>query len=291
VPLTARRAFDEVLRLAIEDLEQSGFDSVARVEYWTKMLQDAAARAAGSSFRREEALKRGLETIYRRLVERGGLAKHHRGVGRFVLERVRPSLHAELGRRVYASTSLIKLNREKAVEQTLQRFKGWATSVPVGGSDTVDKREVKENVKKSLASLSFEERRVNIDQGHKLASSLSSILAHDGGALAGRWHSHWRQSGYNYRDDHKHRDDVVYAVRGNWALSRGLMKAPHGYTDDVEQPGEFVNCRCYYEWIYSLRDLPRDMLTGKGVDELKRARDSRGDSDQSADAQAVENVG
>jgi len=285
MPASARRTFDEILTAAVADLTDHGFDSPGRVEYWTKMLQEAAERVAGSSHMREEALRRGLETIYRRLVERGGLAKRHRGVARFVLERVKPSLRAELDRRIYAAADLIKLNKERAVEQTLQRLKGWATSVPAGGSDVVDKREVKESVKKALGSLAFEERRVVIDQGHKLASSLSDILAREGGALAGIWHSHWRQSGYNYREDHRERDGVVYAVRGNWALQRGLMKASNGYTDEIEQPGEFVYCRCYYQWIYSLRDLPRDMLTQRGIDELARVRREIRGSDGRADAQ------
>jgi hypothetical protein len=281
--VTARRTFDEILTMAVADLTDHGFDSPGRIEYWTRMIQEAAERVAGSSYMREEALRRGLETIYRRLVERGGLAKRHRGVARFTLERVRPSLRAQLDRSIYAAADLIRLNKKRAVESTLQRLKGWATSVPAGGSDVVDKREVKANVKKALGSLPFEEQRVIIDQGHKLASSLSDILARDGGALAGIWHSNWRQSGYNYREDHRDRDGVVYAVRGNWAIARGLMKATNGYTDDFEQPAEFVSCRCYYEWIYALRDLPRDMLTQRGIDELDRVRkEVRGDSDQPA---------
>jgi hypothetical protein len=32
------------------------------------------------------------------------------------------------------------------------------------------------------------------------------------------------------------------------------------------------NCRCYAQWLYSLRQLPADMLTDKGRTELKRAR-------------------
>jgi hypothetical protein len=284
MPASARRTFDEILTMAVADLTDHGFDSPGRVEYWSKMLQEAAERVAGSSHMREEALRRGLETIYRRLVERGGLAKRHRGVARFVLERVRPSLRAELDRRIYAGADFIKLNKERAVEQTIQRLKGWATSVPAGGSDVVDKREVKENVKKALGSLPFEERRVVIDQGHKLSAGLSGILARDGGALAGMWHSHWKQSGYNYREDHKERDGVCYAVRGNWAIQSGLMKAPNGYTDDIEQPAEFPFCRCYYQWIYALRDLPKDMLTQRGQDELARVRREIRGTDGRADA-------
>lgn len=279
-----RRSFDETLTLAVADLTTHGFDSPQRIEFWTNELQKSAERSIRSPQLQEQALRRGLETIYRRLIDRGQLAKRHPGVARFVLERVRPHLRAELDRRIFASADLIRLNRAKSIEQTLQRFKGWATSVPVGGSKSTDKREVKQDVKKSLGSLSFEERRVVIDQGHKLASSLSDILAREGGALAGVWHSHYRQAGYDYREDHRDRDGKVYVVRGNWALSRGLMQATDGYTDEIEQPGEFVYCRCYYQWVYSLRDLPKDMLTKKGAEELARVRKQvRGDSEERDD--------
>jgi len=276
-----RRSFDEVLAQAVADLTDHGFDSAQRVEFWTRQLEEAAQRVAGSAHQREEHLRRGLETIYRRLVERGGLLRRHRGVGRFVLERVRPHLRAELDRRIWASADLIRLNRRRAVDETLQRFKGWASSIPAGGSDTTNRREVKHDVARSLGSLTFEERRVTIDQGHKLATSLSDILARDGGALAGRWHSNWRQRNYNYREDHRERDGVVYAVRGNWALAAGLMTAPDGYTDDITGAGEEINCRCYYEWIYALRDLPREMFTKKGREALEQARgrSSRADAD------------
>ena len=172
-----------------------------------------------------------------------------------------------------ASAQLIKLNRTAAIEKTLQRFSGWSTSIPKGGSDVVDKLKVKGDIRKSLAQLPFEERRVLVDQGHKFTASLSEILATNSNALAGEWHSHWKQLNYNYRPDHKERDRKVYVVRDNWALKAGLMKAGAvGYTDDITRPGEEVFCRCFYRWIYNLRDLPPEMLTLKGSKELERVR-------------------
>jgi len=41
-----------------------------------------------------------------------------------------------------------------------------------------------------------------------------------------------------------------------------------GYTDEITTPGEEVFCRCFYRWIYNLRDLPKDMLTIKGKEQL-----------------------
>jgi len=62
-------------------------------------------------------------------------------------------------------------------------------------------------------------------------------------------------------------------VRDNWALEKGLIKlAGHQYTDQVTEPGEEVFCRCYYEYIYNLRDLPPEMITAKGREALELAR-------------------
>jgi hypothetical protein len=186
-------------------------------------------------------------------------------VARWMVERLRPQLRAELDQRIMASANLIKLNRREEMARTLGRFSGWATSIPKGGTTAADRRAVKEEIRKPLASLPYRERLVLNDQGHKLVASLNDIVAKGNGAIAYVWRSHWRQAGYDYREDHKERDGNVYALRGNWAIERGLMKVgPAGYYDDVTAVGEEVNCRCFVTALYVLRSLPQNMLTGKG---------------------------
>lgn len=214
-----------MLRLAIADITEHGFDSSGRIDFWTEQLRQAAMRTVTPIWRMEALLKTGLSAIYRRLVERGQIARYHPGIPRFTVERVAPHLRAELDRRILASANLIKLDRQQAIDKTLQRFQGWATSIPGGGSDAISKQQTAKEVRKALARLSFEERLVLIDQGHKFTANLSNILAQDGGAIALIWHSHWRQANYDYREDHKERDGQVYALRGNWAMQKGLMKA------------------------------------------------------------------
>ena len=133
----------------------------------------------------EQMLKDALAAVYDRLVEKGDVVRLHPGIPRFTLERLKPQLRAELDRRILASADLIRLNRKNSIEKTLQRFVGWSTSIPKGGSDVVDKAAEKKKIRKSLAQLPFEERRVLIDQGHKLRASISEIVAKDGNAIAG----------------------------------------------------------------------------------------------------------
>lgn len=265
--------FFETVTAAIKDFEEHGFDSVERLAYWTDLIRKSAVDSLVSESTLNETLNRTLGGIYKRMIDDGQIVKAHPGIARFTIDRLKPKLRNELDRRMMVSRSLIKLNREQMVEKTVQRFAGWASSVPAGGSRAVDVKETKESLRKALTSLPFEERRCVIDQSAKFVSSLNDIIATDGGAIAGRWHSQWRRPGYQARVDHKERDHKVYAIRGNWALEKGLMKAgPNGYADQITMPGEEVFCSCSYQYLYTLRDLPDDMVTAKGRESLNDAR-------------------
>lgn len=264
-------SFQTVLAQAIADIERYGYDSQARLDRWVQLIQAEATASLTPPDAVDRALRESLGNVYRRLVSDGGALKVHKGVGRFTLDRLQPKLRAELDRRIMVSANLIKLNRTAMVNTTVQRFTGWASSIPPGGSEAVDVRETKKHTAKALMSHTFEERRVFIDQAHKLTGDINNIIAVDGGAIAGQWKSHWRQPGYNYREDHKERDSKVYAIRGNWAMEKGLMKVgPDGYADQITKPGEEPMCRCSYVYLYNLRDLPDDMATVKGKATINR---------------------
>lgn len=301
-------SFYETVTAAVNDIAENGYDP-QRVDQWLVLIAAAAERDMTPRDVMERTLKNSLTAIYARYVDKGAMLTQGRGatgrsfdnalfsqaqeksasgagginmakaagVGRFTIENVKPALRAELDRRIMASAQLIRMNRAEAIQKTLHRFSGWSTSIPQGGSDAVDKNEVKKDITKSLKRLPFEERRVLIDQGHKFTAALSETLATDNGAIAVEWHSHWRQANYNYRKDHKERDRKVYTIRNNWAIQRGLMKVGDaGYYDEVTGFGEEVFCRCYGTWIYALRDLPADMLTNKGAVLMEEIRQKIG---------------
>lgn len=267
------KAFAEVLREAIDDVSLHGYDSITRIEGWLLRIRAAAEQATRSSRAQDDLVRDALVAIYQRLVERGGILRSHTGLARVSLDRIQPHLRAELDRRILASTDLVKINREDAIRQTLKRFSGWSTSIPKGGSAAVDKRSVAQELKKPVARQKFEASRVAIDQGHKLRASISQTIAEGSNAIALIWHSHWRQSGYAYRRDHKERDLEIYMLRGNWAQAKGFAKPGRaGYYDQITSVGEEVFCRCYAQYLYSLSALPPEMLTNKGRDALASAR-------------------
>ena len=239
---SGQQTFAEVLTAAVADMSTHGFDSAERLERWTSLLRQAAERETTSPERLTILLQEGLRSIYHRLVENGGVLGRHPGVPRWTFEKLKPKLRDELSKRILMSANLIRMNRAEAISDTLRRFQGWGSSIPAGGSKAVDKNETKAAIKKSLSSLPYDVRRVIVDQGHKFTASLNEVVAHDGGAIAGRWRSHKFQRGYDGRPEHNERDGKVYAIRGNWALAKGLMNKGAGYTDEMTKPGEEVFC-------------------------------------------------
>lgn len=266
-------SFYRVVTAAVREFEENGFDSAERLTYWIERIRKSAEETLTPQAVLERTLRDSLAGVYKRLIEDGKIIQAHPDISRFTLDRLKPKLRAELDRRVMVSRSLVTLNREQMVEKTVQRFAGWASSVPAGGSRAVDVKETKDHIRQALTSMPFTERRLHIDQGHKFTAALNEIIAVGGGAIAVRWNSQWRRAGYGYRVDHKERDQKVYLLRESWAREKGLVKVgSDGYYDDITKVGEEVYCSCFATWVYALKKLPEDMLTANGKKALEAAR-------------------
>ena len=271
-----RETFFEVLTKAMNAVSSGEAQSEETLAQWQSRLREAAQREVFGAQDLEARVREEMQRIYSALIEKGGVLSRHKGVARFGPEKVRPQLRTEMERRIKSATDLIRLNRAEAVDTSLRRFIGWSSSIPPGGGGPSDRREEKERIRKGLSGLPFEERRVLIDQGQKFRQNLSEILAMGNGAIACVWHSHWRQSNYNFREDHKERDENVYLLKESWAKERGLVKTGEaGYYDDITKAGQEVYCRCYVTWIYRLSDLPDEMLTARGREELEKLREAK----------------
>ncbi|WP_080483993.1 Hint domain-containing protein [Burkholderia cenocepacia] len=237
------RTFHDVLTEAIRDITEHGYDDPGRLQEWLRRLRFAAMADLPTDAEMRNRMQTAMDAVFHRTLSKTGALRYHPGVPRFTIERLAPSLRPELDKRVRASVDLIKLNRERAVEQSLQRLAGWVSSVPAGGSRAVDKPEVRESIAKPIRQLRYEERRVSIDQGHKLMSSINAVIAEQTQAIGAKWRSHYRDKSYNARPDHAERDSKIYLVRGSWAHEQGLVKpGPAGYTDQITMPGEEVFC-------------------------------------------------
>ncbi|HBY4289888.1 TPA: hypothetical protein MIT84_14960 [Klebsiella pneumoniae] len=265
------KTFTRTVREAVKFFLRNGYTSRQELEQWQAIIRQAAESETDDDYM--SMVSDRLRKTYDLQVSKAGALERHRGLSRFTLNYMEPKLRSELDRRILASADLIKLNRTAAINKTVQRFSGWATSIPVqdyvgGGLSPSSRSGVNYNcdhIQKSAQQVDYEARRVMIDQSHKLIANIDNIIATGNNAIAAEWHSHWRQAGYDYREDHKERDKLVYLIRGNWAQKNGYVKAGSaGYLDEITQPGEEVFCRCYVTYLYNLRSIPEDMLTQKG---------------------------
>ena len=265
------KTFTRTVREAVKFFLRNGYTSRQEMEQWQAIIRQAAESETDDDYM--SMLSDRLRKAYDLQVSKAGALERHKGLSRFTLNYMEPKLRSELDRRILASADLIKLNRTAAINKTVQRFSGWATSIPVqdyvgGGLSASSRSGIVANaqhIQKSAEQVDYEARRVMIDQSHKLIANIDNIIATGNNAIAAEWHSHWRQPGYDYREDHKERDKLVYLIRGNWAQKNGYVKAGRvGYLDEITQPGEEVFCRCYVTYLYNLRSIPEDMLTQKG---------------------------
>lgn len=262
----SRRTFNQTLADAIRELAETGYQSPERIDYWLSELRRAAESEIGPDWRLDRDVRGKFDALFTRLIERRGIEKYVPGVTRFTIASVRPELRAELDRRIVAAADLIRLHRREAVERTLQRFRGWSTSIPPGGDGTIDKRETRMSIGKSVAQVAFERRRCEVDQGYKLIANVSEIVATDAGAIAGIWHDHGQHDrSYDARKEHLARSGRIFLVKDSWAIREGLIvRGSRPYMEEIEKPGQLVYCRCWYQFLTSPRRLPDDMLTRRG---------------------------
>lgn len=270
--------FTRTVRDAVKFFLRNGYSSREELERWQAIIRQAAESETADDYM--AMVTRNLTKAYDLQVGRAGALKRHQGISRFTLNYLEPKLRTELDRRILASADLIQLNRKKAIDTTLSRFSGWASSIPSADSIALTgiqgtMRETAAHIQKAAEKVDYEARRVMIDQNHNLIANIDNVIATSNNAIAAIWHSHWRRPGYDFREDHKERDQLYYLIRGNWAQKNGYVKAgPAGYLDEITQPGEEVFCQCYVTYIYNLRSIPEYMLTQKGqkfMESMKKA--------------------
>ncbi len=266
-------SFRQVLSEAVAYFEKWGYENPSVLLTWITRIRMAAEKEAGTLASRQKNVRDALNSIFYRMTQKGRLIERaNPGISKVTIRMIAPSLKSELDRRILASADLIRLNRDRAIEETLQRFSGWCTSIPPGGSGAVEKREVISHISKPLQSRTFEERRLAIDQGHKLVANVNHIIGVQSGAIAVKWR-HVHQAGYDGRPEHEARDGQIYVLKDSWAREKGLVKAgSNPFYDDIDQVSVAPFCRCWAEFKISLSQLPEDCLTAKGKKTLEETR-------------------
>jgi hypothetical protein len=263
--------FDEVLTGAVNFFVENGYTNYESIIYWLKRLEKAARNQLLSTTQLNEKLKYALNAEYIRLVERGLLMKNHPGIQKSTIARLRPQLRQALANRTNAAIALIRLAREEEIANTLRRFSGWASSLPPTPSPLVRQADIRRSIRAGLTQAALRERRLLSDQTRKLSANLHATTASAGGAIAARWISNWKLSNYDFREAHRElarqSESSPYLIRNSWAHTQGLLNTVGAiFTDQLpHQPAQVPYCRCYFEYIYALEDLPPSLVNKKAA--------------------------
>lgn len=265
--------FNTLIMEALRYFATHGYTSEGALQDWLMRLHIVLERELPSDTWTRKQIGNALGVVFSREIKHG-IQKRVPGVTRYTLDRVAPSLRAELDRRIFAGADLIRLNKRAAVEKTLQRFSGWVSSVPSAGSaaTATELREAAKEIGKSVRQVKYEARRVAIDQGMKLSASVAHVVAKAEGAIACVWHDRGEHdASYDARPAHLKRTGTLFLVRDNWAMNEGLVaKRGFEYYDDLtDQAAVLPFCSCYVTWSTSIRDLPDTLLTAKGRESLR----------------------
>ena len=260
--------FYRTLAKALDEFSKFGYDSLDRLNYWLGQLRIAANHALPAQDQVRRQIRARLGQMFKNATSKTAFQRNHPALAQYALQRLGPRLAPLLERRILASADLITLHRDQSIEKVLQRFQGLVTSIPPGGTRSIEYSEAKKAISKSLRQMTFEERRVVIDQGHKLVANVQQTIAEDNDAIGFRWR-HVHEVGYHGRPEHEARDGEFFPLRGNWAMRDGLMKkGQNPYMDEIDMVAQAPFCRCWAVWVYNIRDLPDECLTEKGRDRI-----------------------
>jgi hypothetical protein len=173
----------------------------------------------------------------------------------------------------YGREAALYLNGEMAAFRArLAEFLGMAFS---GNANPGELKSKVTGIKRAFRDLTKWDRFFSTIKNNSFPSAINRTFSFEGNPLAARWSYSPLDEAGEFRNVYSHKDlaDRIYAIRGNWALERGLMKpGAYGYVEDAPAPGEEFDCMCRFQFIYNLRSLPESMLTPKGESELARAK-------------------
>ena len=154
--------FTRTVREAVKFFLRNGYSSREELERWQAIIRQAAESETADDYM--SMVTRNLTKAYDLQVGRAGALKRHQGISRFTLNYLEPKLRTELDRRILASADLIQLNRKKAIDTTLSRFSGWASSIPSADSIALTgiqgtMRETADHIQKAAEKVDYEARR------------------------------------------------------------------------------------------------------------------------------------
>lgn len=283
----------DILTGAITDIAVNGYNSEATINRWLMSLQNSLKNYSANLPAARSLVEKSMTQAFNQSFfdSKGNpsakFLQRNRGIDAFTLQRLKPKAQMKLQERIAQNASLIVLDRDAAIADTLKRFQGW--TIGQVAQQAITKTEIKKQAEAILkpvnnAPRDFVPRRRMIDQNAKMVAAVNDVIAEDGGALAMTWHQNWSANPRNAENagkkdklsphkNHEQFDGKTFIRRESWAVKEGLLKKGDlPFLEDLQTfPGHEVYCGCTASYDYSLTALYRirpDAFTQKGLEKI-----------------------
>lgn len=201
--------------------------------------------------------------------------ERNKGLDSYSYNDLLPELQQQLQNCVNDSLALIKYRNEQEKIEVEKRFRNFIKN---DLNEDTDLNDLKEALKIEETKEKLDKHTLNIiiDQETKMVNNLDRIVALNNGAIGCIWHTMLDirvvgnpnglyPKGTKEHGNHYKRQGVFFAYKSGFAYQQGLLKAK--VYEDLEDGGveKAINCRCFLENIYDLRDVPEEYLSKKGL--------------------------
>lgn len=206
--------------------------------------------------------------------------KNHK-ISAYDMRDVSPEFRKILEKRVLNSLNAIKIKDKKLLLELESRFVEFMMN---------DKDKTIKNLRENLrANETIKQsknyvRNILRDQATRMNDDIDYTNGMLNGAIGLIWHTQEDNRvvgnpsgkypiGNELHNNHYKRNNVFFALKDSYATKKGLLNASiFEDLEDIKNAGRAINCRCDYEYIYDLRDVPSMYLSKKGIEYINKLK-------------------
>jgi len=284
---TINAAIDEMLKLG---------PAASTLGLWRDTLEQILDQAAPPAPEGAAAVKHYCQRYFNQVVQARGLTvrsiAHSDGaaarrspehstaiIGPSTFERLEPKIRSTFAACVKEAQEQAEPFRRSELQKALAAFEQWAKSIPLGGTKDRAYREAARDVRQALKAFPQWDKAYCGHKAYNFPTAVSRLFSEGSGGAspqgtqyAGPIAAIWRWGAWTHETEHERFNGRAFVVRGNWAITKGFINQSVAmYTDQMPHPGD-DNCRCHYQYLYSLRDLPPELLSREGKEALAKAK-------------------
>ena len=270
------------LRQELENNNKLGLFNNPSVEYMEAIKNKISLKINSYMNRQYKKYSSYFQTNFRRNflnIKNKKIYKTNIGLKTFKLSDLSPEFEKAYKTANLLSLSLIKSQNDENMRKLQNRFLDWITLKTLND----DKAKLIEMTK--IPSNSKRVKFLLKDQSNKVSSNLDNIIADKYQAICFQWKIrnndrvvgkpgglYPKATNPKIHGDHWIRKDKFYYYPDNEYVKKGYIDKSkfEGSVNDIQdgRPGIPIGCQCYSVNYYELIDIPKELLTKKGLENI-----------------------